>query len=68
MDKDRDLELEGMGNQIKGKAREVWGRLTGHESDVVRGKAEQFGGKAEEHLGRAKNELDRSVDEHTDRL
>lgn len=64
----RDMEMEGMGNQIKGKAREAWGRLTGKESDVVRGKTEQMGGKVEEHLGRAKNQIDADLDTRDDRL
>jgi uncharacterized protein YjbJ (UPF0337 family) len=63
----RDLEMEGMGNQIKGKAREMWGRLTGRESDVMRGKAEQMGGKVEEHAGRAVNEIERDIDTREDR-
>jgi uncharacterized protein YjbJ (UPF0337 family) len=62
------MEMKGMGNQIKGKAREMWGRLTGHESDVVRGKAEQVGGKVQEHAGRAINQVDADLDTREDRL
>ncbi|MNS35494.1 hypothetical protein D3C72_676520 [compost metagenome] len=64
----RDMEMQGMGNQIKGKAREFLGRLTGSESDVARGKLEQTGGKVQEHLGRAANEVDRRIDDREHRL
>lgn len=63
----RDLEMQGMGNQLKGKARELWGRLSGSESDVARGKLEQTGGKMQEHLGRAANEIDRHIDDREHR-
>lgn len=63
----RDMEAKGMGNQLKGKAREVWGRLTGSETDVARGKTEQVGGKVQEHLGRAANEIDRKFDDREHR-
>lgn len=64
----RDWEAKGLGNQIKGKAREMIGRLTGSESDVMRGKTEQAGGKVQEHLGRAANEVNRDLDDREHRL
>ena len=67
MAKHRALAATGMGTQLKGKAREVWGRLSGSESDVARGKLEQTGGKVQEHLGRAANEIDRHVDDREHR-
>ncbi|MFN3431658.1 MAG: CsbD family protein [Candidatus Sericytochromatia bacterium] len=67
MAENRDMEMQGMGNQVKGKARELWGRLSGKESDVTRGKVEQTGGKVQEHLGRAANEIERKLDKREHR-
>jgi uncharacterized protein YjbJ (UPF0337 family) len=41
-------------NQIKGKAREESGKLTGKKAQEIRGKAEQAAGKVQEQYGKAK--------------
>ena len=41
---------EGKLKQIKGKAREDSGKLTGNKSQEIRGKAERAAGKAQEQI------------------
>jgi uncharacterized protein YjbJ (UPF0337 family) len=48
--------LEGQWTQLKGRAREQWGKLTDDDLDQVRGKAEQLAGKVQERYGVAKDE------------
>ena len=54
--------LEGQWNQIKGRAREQWGKLTDDDLDRVQGKAEQLAGRIQERYGVAKDEAGRQVD------
>ncbi|HXT68359.1 MAG TPA: CsbD family protein [Vicinamibacterales bacterium] len=54
--------LQGTWNQIKGRAREQWGKLTDDDLDQVQGKAEQLIGKVQERYGVAKDEAGRQVD------
>lgn len=54
--------LEGQWTQIKGKAREQWGKLTDDDLDQVKGKAEQLAGRIQERYGVAKDEASRQVD------
>jgi uncharacterized protein YjbJ (UPF0337 family) len=54
--------LEGQWAQLKGRAREQWGKLTDDDLDQVRGKAEQLAGKVQERYGVAKDEASRQVD------
>ena len=57
----RDV-LEGKWAQIKGKAREQWGKLTDDDLDRVQGKAEHLAGRIQERYGVAKDEAGRQVD------
>ena len=54
--------LEGQWTQLKGRAREKWGKLTDDDLDQVRGRAEQLIGKIQERYGIAKDEASRQVD------
>jgi len=54
--------LEGQWAQLKGRAREQWGKLTDDDLDQVRGKAEQLAGRVQERYGIAKDEASRQVD------
>lgn len=56
-------QIEGGWKQMKGKAREKWGDLTGDELDQVAGKREQLVGMVQSRYGRAKEEAEREVDE-----
>jgi uncharacterized protein YjbJ (UPF0337 family) len=54
-----------MGNwkEIKGKAKERWGKLTNDDLDVIEGKADQLAGKIQQRYGKSKDEAEREVDE-----
>ena len=54
--------LEGQWKQVKGRAREQWGKLTDDDLDEVQGKAEQLIGKVQEKYGVARDEASRQVD------
>ncbi|MCP1715683.1 uncharacterized protein YjbJ (UPF0337 family) [Methanocalculus alkaliphilus] len=47
-------EIRGKGKQIKGKVREEVGKLTGNRTEQVKGKIEQVVGKGQEEIGTIK--------------
>lgn len=68
--KGRDKKLnkeifEGKWTQLKGSAREQWGKLTDNDVEEVKGNYEQFVGKVQERYGIAKEEAERQVDDWT---
>jgi len=44
-------ELGGKWEQLKGKAKEKWGKLTDNDLKVISGKRDQLLGKIREHYG-----------------
>lgn len=60
MNRDR---LEGNWKQVKGRAREKWGKLTNDDLDEIRGRQEVLVGKIQERYGKAKDEAEREVDD-----
>ena len=60
-DLDRDgakNQIKGMGNEFKGKARNVVGGLTGDSSEQIKGKAQELKGKAQRKIGEAQSDSD----------
>ena len=55
--------LQGNWKQLKGKAKERWGKLTDDELDQVEGKREQLAGKIQEKYGKTKQEAEKEIDE-----
>jgi len=55
--------LKGQWNQVKGKAREKWGKLTNDDLDVVQGRAEQLVGRIQERYGLQRAEAERQVND-----
>ncbi|OUS20421.1 CsbD family protein [Litorivita pollutaquae] len=55
--------IEGNWKQIKGKARENWGKLTDDDLDQAEGNREQLVGKIQEKYGIAKDEAEKQVDD-----
>jgi uncharacterized protein YjbJ (UPF0337 family) len=53
--------LTGQWNQLKGKVREKWGKLTNDDLDVVQGRAEQLVGRIQERYGIQRAEAERQV-------
>ena len=60
-DLDRDgaeNQIKGLGNELKGKARNAVGGLTGDTSEQIKGKAEELKGKAQRKIGEAQSDAD----------
>ena len=54
--------LKGQWLQLKGAAREQWGKLTNDDLDKIEGKSEQLVGKIQERYGIARDEAQRQVE------
>ncbi|HUO30306.1 MAG TPA: CsbD family protein [Bryobacteraceae bacterium] len=55
-------EIEGQWNQVKGSAREKFGKLTDDDMQVIAGKKDQFLGKLQERYGMSKEQAQRDLD------
>jgi uncharacterized protein YjbJ (UPF0337 family) len=53
----------GVWNQIKGKAKEQWGKLTDDDLKQLEGHAEQLAGKLQQRYGLAREEAERQAGE-----
>ena len=56
-------QISGAWKQVKGKAKEKWGKLTDDDLDVLQGRREQLVGKIQQRYGVAKDQAEREVDE-----
>ena len=54
--------IEGNWKQLKGKAKEKWGRLTDDDLDVIAGHRDQLEGKLQERYGYAKQRAEDEID------
>lgn len=54
-------QLKGNWNQLKGKIKEKWGKLTDDDMSVVEGRFDQLAGRIQERYGIAKEEAERQV-------
>ena len=59
MNKDR---VEGSAHQVKGKLKEVTGKVTGDTKTEAEGKAEKIGGKVQNTVGGIKDSVKESTD------
>ena len=55
--------IEGKWKELKGQAREEWGKLTDDELEEVGGKKDRLVGKLQQKYGYAADEADRRADE-----
>lgn len=55
--------LEGNWMQLKGKAKEQWGKLTDDDLDVIAGKRDQLADRLQERYGMAKDEAAKHIEE-----
>ncbi len=55
--------IEGKWKELKGHAREEWGKLTDDELEEVGGKKDRLVGKLQQKYGYAADEADRRADE-----
>ncbi|MFZ4125137.1 MAG: CsbD family protein [Rickettsiales bacterium] len=54
-------QVQGKAEQITGKLKEKWGKLTSNDVALYSGKREQFLGKLKEHYGLAKEEAEKQL-------
>ncbi len=54
--------VEGNWKQMKGSAKEQWGKLTDDDMSTLSGKKDQLVGKIQERYGIAKDEAERQAD------
>jgi uncharacterized protein YjbJ (UPF0337 family) len=55
--------IQGKWKEVKGQAREKWGRITEDEMDVIAGQREKLEGTIQRVYGKTKDEAKREVDE-----
>jgi uncharacterized protein YjbJ (UPF0337 family) len=55
--------LRGNWNELKGRVRRQWGKLTDDDLDMVKGDQEILIGKIQQHYGRSRDEAEREVRE-----
>lgn len=55
--------VEGNWKQVKGQAKEKWGKLTNDDLDVIDGQRDQLEGKIQERYGYAKDQASKEVDD-----
>lgn len=56
-------QLEGKWKQLKGSAKERWGKLTDGDLDQINGKRDKLIGKLQERYGMAKEEAEKQSNE-----
>ena len=54
--------MKGKWNEVKGKARERWGKLTDDDVDRVEGQREQLLGAVQQRYGRSREEVEQELD------
>ena len=55
------LQVEGTMNQLNGKIKQVWGKLTDNDIMLYNGKREQFLGKLKEHYGLTVEDAEKKI-------
>ena len=60
--KNRD-ELDGKGDQIKGRAKQAWGDLTDNERLHDEGVADEASGKVQEGIGKARRKVGETIED-----
>ncbi len=58
-----ELRIKGNWNELKGKVKEQWGRLTDDDLDQIEGESDQLIGAIQKHYGRSVDEAKREVKE-----
>lgn len=55
--------MQGRWQQMKGKLKERWGKLTDDDVSVIAGQRDQLIGKLQERYGKTREAIEREVDE-----
>ena len=61
-------ELDGKGNQVKGKAKQAWGDLTDDERLHDEGVADETAGNVQEGFGKARRKVGETLDDIADKI
>lgn len=61
-------QIAGNWKQLKGTAKEKWGKLTDDELDVIEGRREKLVGVVQERYGISKEQADKQVSDFMDGL
>ena len=61
-------EMRGSWNQLRGRAREAWGRLTDDDLDQIAGRRQVLIGRIQERYGKDLASAEEEVDSWLDRL
>jgi uncharacterized protein YjbJ (UPF0337 family) len=61
-------QIAGRWQQLRGKVREQWGRLTDDDFDVIAGKREQLVGLLQRRYGKTRDEIERQVEDFENRF
>jgi len=56
-------QIQGKWKQMKGSARQQWGKLTDDDLDYIAGSKEKFVGRLQERYGIAREEAQRQADD-----
>lgn len=54
-------KMKGQWEQMKGKVKEKWGKLTDDDLTVIDGRSDQLAGRIQERYGMAQEEAEREV-------
>lgn len=55
-------QIEGSWREMKGKARQRWGKLTDDDLDVIAGKRDELIGKIQKRMGFQREQAEREVE------
>ena len=63
MDSFTRTKWEGIWDQVKGRARQIWGDLTDDDMDVAEGNVEELVGKIKERTGESAEAIEDRLDQ-----
>lgn len=55
-------QVEGNWETVKGKVREMWGKLSDNDLEVIKGKKQQLAGKLQERYGYTTEKASKEID------
>jgi uncharacterized protein YjbJ (UPF0337 family) len=59
--------FEGKWEEVKGKIKQQWGKLTNDDLDEIEGRQQEIYGKLQKHYGYSKEEAEKAIKDFTDR-
>lgn len=61
-------EMKGQWKQLRGRAKEEWGKLTDDDLDQIEGRRDRLVGKLQERYGKSEGEASEEADQFFDSL